>query len=973
MTEVIELMCDSSDEEEPLPPTARNNARTTPKNNPVICLLDDDDDDDDDDRNTTLKDKKAPLVSQESTSSSSYAVAYPKRTTRHQDFEDNDSDSDDSLTQYKPSGLSRIKTAMKEKKNPPNPLLASSFTNKEVRTAAPVVVAATTKTPIINPYARKRKTPPSTSALAIATSSTRRVTLSPLTAPSTSAQPPIRNPYTTPSSATTPTTSQPSTRNPYAKKPKTSTTASTTTTASSDTTTTTTIFYPTGLTDNAKTYPDIRAKLSLALWKYCRTLTRQSHNRAKLDQMVKKLVALATTAEYPIRSLEEYLQRFLKQSHNNRNNGLGELQEQLQQGGFDRISTPVGSSNSNGCYYTIAEACLVACYTRVVQQQHSISTSTSKENHNMETSLSQKQFWISLEWLLPQIDQRLQPACPGSLFRPQDPDGGVAFYQQHSTISAEYKQIEKLTCEPSVCLKPHTLKGQPYFELTPLGYQTAQNLRSQVYPAPSGCYRCSNEIDSDQYSNIVLGVDNREGGGASKVLHAMCNKLDWTHLPYFVAPLTIGDYVFFHQNKLLPLLVERKSVQDVAQSIFDGRWERQKERMYHGQFVFGYDGSSRLAFIIEGKQERHQVTGGFIGNASFQVTLEQLNSEIQNLEKQGFDVLRTTSPEHSMLELSRWAKRVATQVQRGHLQAQYTYQEFKQKVKEIPKGTDFSRLAKYYYQEQRQSKQASPITLLASSDDCGDDDDDDPQDRKPTNQNPKRLTYEKVPTKKPPILNQRTTTTTTTTYEQVKKQRIQSQVDYSTWTNHQLQEECVKCGLSKSGAHADLVARLQGPKPPSLWLQRKNQGEYVPARYNCGATAILVAMLLLHQEHPQVSDGFPRDQIYVRAEAICITKNPFSGGTTQTGPYHYDGWANMKFVSKLHTTITSRHTNDTCPLIFFYFGICFPQLLQGDPPLVAKKKNRFRLTKSCAIAGFPLAEVLHEWCHAHDHCKCQEL
>ena len=64
---------------------------------------------------------------------------------------------------------------------------------------------------------------------------------------------------------------------------------------------------------------------------------------------------------------------------------------------------------------------------------------------------------------------------------------------------------------------------------------------------------------------------------------------------------------------------------------------------------------------------------------------------------------------------------------------------------------------------------------------------------------------------------------------------------------------------------------------------------------------------------------------------------------TQTGPYHYDGWSSMG------------------------------KLLEGDPPLVWKSKKRFKLTQNGRLAGAPLAAAIHEWCHAHGNCPCQDV
>ena len=296
-----------------------------------------------------------------------------------------------------------------------------------------------------------------------------------------------------------------------------------------------------------------------------------------------------------------------------------------------------------------------------------------------------------------------------------------------------------------------------------------------------------------------------------------------------------------------------------------------------------------------------------------------------------------------MLELSRWAQRVVKQVRSGEMTARYTYQEFKDEVKKIPKETDFSRLAKYYAHEQKTKAESNNHNETVILLDDGSDDENDSYTLKDNLK--RRLTYSE--------------STTTAAHQDSKPRAVvgsaigtssslksfcdsKPKVDYSNWSVAALKDECIKHGLAKSGSRVDLILRLNGPWPPKIWLKRKEKGEYVPNGHDTGGCAILVAMLLLHQEEPHTID-FSKDEVYVKAESLRITKNPFSGGTTQTGPYHYDGWSNMK------------------------------NLLEGDPPLVVKKKKRFRLTKSCDISGYPLAEAMHKWCHDHNKCSCQDL
>jgi hypothetical protein len=61
------------------------------------------------------------------------------------------------------------------------------------------------------------------------------------------------------------------------------------------------------------------------------------------------------------------------------------------------------------------------------------------------------------------------------------------------------------------------------------------------------------------------------------------------------------------------------------------------------------------------------------------------------------------------------------------------------------------------------------------------------------------------------------------------------------------------------------------------------------------------------------------------------------------GPYHYDGWSSMS------------------------------SLLKGDPALVILSKKRYKLTRSCNLAGFSIAQAMHKWCHEHDNCPCGEI
>jgi ERCC4-type nuclease len=68
-------------------------------------------------------------------------------------------------------------------------------------------------------------------------------------------------------------------------------------------------------------------------------------------------------------------------------------------------------------------------------------------------------------------------------------------------------------------------------------------------------------------------------------------------------------------------LIERKSVDDVAGSLNDGRWERQQRNMRKAQYVLG-NGEQRkcqICYIIEGEAAKRLVHGGVVARTSWDI------------------------------------------------------------------------------------------------------------------------------------------------------------------------------------------------------------------------------------------------------------------------------------------------------------------------------------------------------------------
>ena len=263
-----------------------------------------------------------------------------------------------------------------------------------------------------------------------------------------------------------------------------------------------------------------------------------------------------------------------------------------------------------------------------------------------------------------------------------------------------------------------------------------------------------------------------------------------------------------------------------------------------------------------------------------------------------------------MVELSKWATKIRQDYLSGQLTPHYTYEEFLRQVGKIPRSTDFSRMAKDHAAASNNTPESPEVVAfkihkqLAAS-----------KAKKSTA--PRKLAFDNVATKK--------------------------EGNFDGFKLQELKAKCEEFGLPKTGKKADLIERLNGPRPPKLWLDRKKRNVgYVPSKYNTCATALLVG-LWLEQKKQGNNDwkGMTKEELYPLAEGLDISKDPFSG--VATGPFKYDGWSAMS------------------------------DLRGGEIPLVVLKKGRFMLTTSSDVSGFPLAEAMHGWCHEHSVCSCQGL
>ena len=150
------------------------------------------------------------------------------------------------------------------------------------------------------------------------------------------------------------------------------------------------------------------------------------------------------------------------------------------------------------------------------------------------------------------------------------------------------------------------------FCLTDLGRAKAQQLRRTGEVAAAAPLHHNHRAEAGEVGALMLMVDEREGGGAQHHLKALCDALRRNDARFETRLLKSGDYQFVWcdggalgaaggtcDERVVSHLIERKSAIDVAESIRDGRWERQQVRM-RKQCLERFNGRATLEYIIEG-------------------------------------------------------------------------------------------------------------------------------------------------------------------------------------------------------------------------------------------------------------------------------------------------------------------------------------------------------------------------------------
>lgn len=194
-------------------------------------------------------------------------------------------------------------------------------------------------------------------------------------------------------------------------------------------------------------------------------------------------------------------------------------------------------------------------------------------------------------------------------------------------------------------------KRKPTTTLTATSSTTVNQIQNEIHNGRSSSTSQSCDVNPLQSTNtvfmnggtftIILLVDTQETvGKAKRNLDATVQMLTEKKLKFEVRRLSVGDFLWICRDKenrevLLPYIVERKRMDDLAGSIKDGRFHEQKFRLKDS-------GVQNVIYLIESKGSNQ-----FLGLPISNLLQAGTNTQVHN----DFSVKFTDSHADSILYL----------------------------------------------------------------------------------------------------------------------------------------------------------------------------------------------------------------------------------------------------------------------------------------------------------------------------------
>jgi len=635
-----------------------------------------------------------------------------------------------------------------------------------------------------------------------------------------------------------------------------------------------------------KLYPDLRHAFAKRLLRHANEVRRRHWEKDAFDPTVRAIMALSLLP-HPVRSAD-VCKEF---------KGIGAvLQDVLKDAVAAEGSTPYCAPR--GKLSAVAPAAILAML--------------------QWTDTNYDEPLCTMEELIRRVNTFLDPRAGASMTKE------AAYYLDKNTMDPGWAQIKKL-CSADVnagreqYLKQRARKGRStsgvVFEITNEGREMAKQIQKMLDagPAEPGPLRqlAKSEV-SEEFKHVTLSVDFREGGGGRFNLHKMCSTLEILGCPFVVRELKIADYVYFVGNKLAPFLVERKSIEDVAHSVADGRWERQQRNMRQAQYILGGpDRKCHIGYLVEGDASNVVVHGGKVGRTSWGQSEEDVEKAIDSLSKLGFFIMRSRNHKTSMAKLAALAKEVSWQQENGSLDATVTYAEFIAKMRQCEK--------------KRGDPPTDPRHQYPSAPLVDDDNRHYEQRRTPDGRRTGATASSDNAVAPAAAAAAAAATPAAAAANSVLEAELQK------LSLAKLKRRCKDRDEAVGGKKGDLIARLLKPRKPEILIVRKRNGLHVPTVPSCNA-ALMVALLL----NTRPGEGLSKEELMIRADETGVSKVAMD---QKNG--HYDGWAG---VSTLKT---------------------------GDPALICMKKKLHCLTtQPSGSSGRDVARALHILAHREGFCRC---
>ncbi|KAJ1454953.1 hypothetical protein M885DRAFT_617528 [Pelagophyceae sp. CCMP2097] len=444
----------------------------------------------------------------------------------------------------------------------------------------------------------------------------------------------------------------------------------------------------------------------------------------------------------------------------------------------------------------------------------------------------------------------------GRSFRP------LAEIAQHPGCCVAWAQLAPLETRKWVKRRQRKASaGGHVFELTEEGRWKARDLAEERIG--NGGHRRGplHEWAGGGDASVVLVVDTRErGGDARGGLEGLSKFLKDEAVPFRAQTLRtgLGDYVFqkaggagVDETLLCPIIIERKEICDLAESMRDGRWDAQHAAMRQTKASWDLrnDAPTRIIYIVEGDARRFVHTACGCGCRG---------------------VGRCRNPTVDQVEAAVSARASTCEIRRT--------KDLRDTVRQ---------LALMYRECRKREEPTAPLTPTRRRRAASDDEDFFHDAPPPPEASPKK---------------KRAADAGAVPRDHARLWLARDSARLAKLSGAQLKALCAATGEAVAGTKPELVARLVAGEVPQPWLLARRKARaprgddraYVPADRTCGMALLCAMERFERRSRPgAVKAGATSEELMREAEQCGIAKVSLydKGGTD------YDGWSvvNSKF------------------------------------------------------------------------------